>query len=194
MSIFTESLQQEHYMSEIKEFKRDYPLRILKIYKKYHAFSKFSFSFALMTFQSVMAVLGDTQGKNLAKEIQQNDLKKDLAKYSFFYSPHDNQNDYWNCFNNLRNASSHILENYTPKNNEHKFVKISYTTNKMGRNEHKEITSKDLKDFLLILLNLLDKKDPSIKCFGKYFYPNLLKKLKNIILFFKTQFFRSNFK
>ena len=150
-------------MSEIKEFKRDYPLRILKIYKKYGDFSEFSFSFALMTFQSVMAVLGDAQGKNLAKEIQQNDLKKDLAKYSFFYSPNDNQNDYWDCFKNLRNASSHMLQNYTPENNEHKFVKISYTTNKMGRKEYKEITSKDLKNFLLTLLSLLNKEDSSLK-------------------------------
>ena len=65
----------------------------------------------------------------------------------------------------------------------------------MGRNEYREITSKDLKDFLLILLNLLDEKTSSIKSFNRYFYPNLFKKvLKNIFLLIKTQFFRSNFK
>ena len=150
-------------MAEILDLKSKFPLRALKTYRDFYSFSEYSFTFALMTLNSIAVVLGDTQSKELVLQIQNKDKKCLLTKYDFFRSSDNKQDCYWDCFNNLRNASSHMLQNYEPIDNENgRLSKIQYTTRKMG-NATKEIKGRELREFLLNLLELLTNKPNTIK-------------------------------
>lgn len=152
----------------IEDLKKEFPIRVLKTYRDFYAFSEYSFTFALMTLHSIVVVLGDTQASELVDQIQNKDKKNLLTKYDFFCSCDNRQDCYWNCFKNLRNASSHMLQNYEPRSNENgKFSKIQYTTYAMDSMQ-KEIKGKELRNFLLCLLELLTNEPNPTKLNKQY--------------------------
>lgn len=153
-------------MAEIRNLQNEFPIRVLKTYRDFYAFSEYSFTFALTTLHSIVVVLGDSQARELVFQIQNKDKKCLLTKYDFFCSSDNRQDCYWDCFKNLRNASSHMLQNYEPRSNENgKFSKIQYTTHAMNSTQ-KEIKGRELRDFLFNLLELLTDK-PNTKKLNK---------------------------
>lgn len=71
-------------MAEIRNLQNEFPIRVLKTYRDFYAFSEYSFTFALTTLHSIVVVLGDSQARELVFQIQNKDKKCLLTKYDFF--------------------------------------------------------------------------------------------------------------